>query len=77
MKITVQSTTKITRVCIDGEVVPARVWEGTTDSGIPVHAYITRISPQQRHDLDQFDREFEECAKPSAGVVIIPDILIF
>ena len=34
-----------------GAVVPARIWEGTTESGVPVVVFVTRISPQT-HDLE-------------------------
>lgn len=40
MKITLESTSKI--VELNG--VPARVWEGKSESGIPCHAFITRIA---------------------------------
>ncbi len=40
MKITVENTTKI--VTLNG--VPARIWEGFTESGIKCHCYITRIA---------------------------------
>ncbi len=37
MKIILDSTTKL----VDLNGVPARVWEGCTQDGVPVHAYIT------------------------------------
>ena len=40
MKITVENTSKI--VTLNG--VPARIWEGFTESGIECHCYITRIA---------------------------------
>ena len=40
MKVTLESTTKI--VELNG--VQARIWEGTTEGGIRVHAFITRIA---------------------------------
>ena len=50
MKITIESTEKIVwldlRETAHSKVeVPARVWEGITESGIPVHCFITRIAP--------------------------------
>lgn len=66
MKITVESTTKV--VTLNG--VPARIWEGTTESGHRVHCFVTRIAC----DVDnaaaraEFDAELQECRVPSADV---------
>lgn len=49
MRVTIDSTSELVRIEVDGHIVPARRWEGATDSGIPVVAYLTRISPQTRH----------------------------
>lgn len=43
MKVTVESTPKI--VEING--VPARVWQGQTEGGIPVIAFLTRIAAER------------------------------
>lgn len=66
MKIEIESTTKI--VELDG--VPARIWEGNTDSGIPVHCFITRIAIDKTDDAanEQFARELAECKAPSAEI---------
>jgi hypothetical protein len=75
MKITLESTTKMVQFvrAENGERVamPARLWEGTTDTGIPVHAFITRIAPTIENPpdeiKDQFARELVECVAPTAG----------
>lgn len=73
MKITLQSTTKL--VHVNG--VPARIWEGHTDSGIAVHCYVTRIAaPKDGADLTQFELELQEHAAPSAEIAAIPLRLI-
>ena len=64
MKINSESTEKI--VELDG--VPARVWQGKTESGIEVHCFVTRISPQQNEDLEQFEQELKEQKAPSPAV---------
>ena len=66
MKITIESTTKV--VDLDG--IPARIWEGKTDSGIPVHCFITRIAVDKDDEVanEQFRRELAECKPPSAEV---------
>jgi len=67
MKITIENTTKI----VDLNGVPARIWEGTTESGIPVHCFITRIAVPKDADestLACFARELEEQRAPSAMI---------
>ncbi len=68
MKITIESTDKI--VELNG--VPARIWEGTTKAGIPMHAYITRVAVREDADADEFERELAEQKKPSEAVQGIP-----
>lgn len=62
MKVTIESTTKITE--LDG--VPARIWEGETESGIKVHCFITRIAiDKYEKRVDEFENELQEQKKPS------------
>ncbi len=72
MKITIENTTKV--VELNG--VPARIWEGHTDSGIPVHCYITRVAVKEGLDCTQFERELAAQRKPSAAIEAIPLRLI-
>ena len=72
MKITIESTTKI--VELNG--VPARIWEGKTESGISVHCFVTRIAADEHADLSQFEQELKEQRKPSSDVDSIPLRLI-
>lgn len=65
MVVTLRSTTKLVELETPSGRVPARVWEGTTDSGIPVHALITRIAVHGDEDVAQFERELQECAAPT------------
>ena len=64
MKITIESTQKM--VTLDG--VPARIWQGQTENGIPVHCYVTRIAVAADADCSQFERELEEHAEPRPEV---------
>jgi len=68
MKVTLESTDKIVKLVTSGGEIPARVWEGTTDSGIPCHAFITRIAVDQEAATDQFQRELLETRHPSPAV---------
>lgn len=68
MHVTLRSTTKI--VTLNG--VPARIWEGETGSGIPCHAYVTRIAVDKDEDSGEFDRDLQEHEVPSAEIEAIP-----
>lgn len=72
MQVQLESTTKF--VTVNG--VPARVWEGRTSSGIPVHAYITRIAVHEDQDHAEFERELQACRSPSVDVAALPHKLI-
>jgi hypothetical protein len=68
MKVLLESTSKI--VHLNG--VPARVWEGATESGIKVNAFITRIAVHKDEDSSEFEVELKEQKTPSAEVQAIP-----
>jgi hypothetical protein len=68
MKITIESTSKI--IEING--VPARVWEGQTESGIAVHCFITRIAVDKENDTAQFDKELQQTKAPTADIQSYP-----
>ena len=75
MKITIESTDKI--VTLNG--VPARIWQGKTDSGVELHAYVTRVAVRNDAPAEEqarFARELQEHAAPSADVQGIPTRLI-
>ncbi len=65
MIVRLTSTTKIVDLTTPTGIVLARVWEGVTESGIPVHAFITRIGVERTADNAQFERELIECRAPS------------
>jgi len=68
VKVTLESTSKIVEV----NGVPCRIWQGETESGIPVHAFITRIAVHKDADASQFERELQTCRAPSADVQAYP-----
>ena len=76
MKVQLESTTKLVELDTGNGRVPARIWEGRTASGIPVHAYVTRIAVHESEDASQFEAELKEQRKPSAAVEAIPMRLI-
>jgi hypothetical protein len=72
MRITIESTSKV--VTLNG--LPARIWEGKTDSGIPCHVYVTRIAVDRDDDSAEFERELQEHKPPSEEIEAIPLRLI-
>ena len=81
MKITIESTTKIVQLKTQsGAVVAARIWEGHTASGTPVHCFVTQICPTITDQSDprfkEFERELLEQVAPSVEVEAIPLRLI-
>jgi hypothetical protein len=76
MKITIESTSKIVELqTITGGKMQARIWEGTTDDGVPVHCFITRITPTIPKDDPRqkaFVRELRETRAPSPEIDVYP-----
>jgi hypothetical protein len=71
LKITIESTDKI--VELDG--IPARIWEGKTESGIELHCLVTRVLVKEGLPVShyhQFEKELQEQRKPSSAVEAIP-----
>ncbi|MCX5495765.1 hypothetical protein OSH11_13710 [Kaistia dalseonensis] len=74
MNITIRNTDRL----IDVNGVPARIWEGQTDAGVPVLCLVTRISPQSLDPaaIETFARELTETTPPTDAAVAIPARLI-
>jgi hypothetical protein len=77
MKIQIESTTKVVEFQIGNARVPARIWEGHTEDGTPVHCYITRICPSIPQPLpkdieEKFAADLQEQAAPTSAVQSIP-----
>lgn len=71
MKITIESTTQLAEV----NGLPTRIWEGTTETGIPVICLITRVAVSNDETPavhEQFKQELLECKPPSAAVEAFP-----
>jgi len=76
MKIAIESTDRIVEINAGGGRVPARVWEGKTESGIRVQCLVTRIGAPAGEDLEQFERELKECAPPAAEQMFPPRLVL-
>jgi len=72
MKVMAESTSKIVQV----NGVPARIWEGTTEAGVPCHLFVTRVAVVEGADQTQFEAELQECKPPSPEVAAIDARLV-
>lgn len=72
MHVNLESTDKVVMLVINGVEVPARIWEGRTGTGVPVHAFITRVGVDRAEDTSQFERELTEHRAPTALIEAIP-----
>lgn len=61
MRIHIEGTSQMVEV----NGVPARVWEGTTDSGQRVFCCVTRIATPESEDQSKFQAELREQKPPS------------
>jgi hypothetical protein len=68
MKVTLESTSKI--VTLNG--VQCRIWEGTTESGVQMHAFVMLVAAKEGQDLTQFERELKQMRTPSPEIEAIP-----
>lgn len=69
MKATIESTEKI----VEFNGIPVRVWEGTTESGIKIHCYITRVAiNSSEKKTKEFEEELKLQKPPSAETKAIP-----
>src|SRR5437899_198422 len=69
MIVTLHSTDKIVELTLNGQTLPARLWEGETASGIACHAFITRIAVHQDLDASEFERELQEKHAPVSAAL--------
>jgi hypothetical protein len=78
MKMTLQSTTKIVELrSRSGGVMQARIWEGTTENGVPVHAFITRVACHKDEDNSELERDLREHVAPSDNIGKAYDLRFF
>ena len=69
MKITLESTTKIVELrSRNGATMQARIWEGTTERGIPIHAFIPQVACHKHEDNSELERDLHEHRAPSSEV---------
>lgn len=85
MKIIVESTAKIVALVVDGHDIHTRVWQGETESGMPVQAFIALVTPDISIvitaetaivKLRRYNDEAADNADPWPTVAAIPPRLI-
>lgn len=65
MKVELHNTATVVELIVSGVRVPARIWEGTTETGIPITAFITRIAVDRQEDTAECERELLETSPSS------------
>ncbi len=66
MTITITSTDRVVEVQTPAGEIPARVWEGKTESGISVWCLVTRVGVYASSYQSQFERELAEQPAPAS-----------
>ena len=71
VELHLRPTSKLVSLVVDGAEVPARIWQGKTATGIPVHAFITRVAVERGrpvHEYTEFEQALEETEAPRPEV---------
>jgi hypothetical protein len=68
MKAQIESTTKIITLVVNGAEIPARIWEGRTEKGVPCHFFVTRVAVANDQDKTEFTQELQEHVPPTAAI---------
>jgi hypothetical protein len=76
MHLHIEPTDRVVELVNGDAVMPARVWEGQTDNGIPVICWITRVAAERARDLSELDAALAEQRPPSAGALEFPRRMI-
>jgi len=72
MMVTLVSTLKI--VELNG--IATRIWEGRTEAGVPVHAFIPRLGVAKDADQETFRRELQAVSSPSEAIAALPSKMV-
>lgn len=72
MKILLESTSAFVTLDTPDGSVPARLWEGTTASGVPLHAYVVRVFANNLDHAAELEGEMlTEQREPSPQVLAL------
>lgn len=73
MKVTVEPTSTVVNITINGVEVPLRIYVGSTDSGTPVELFTFSIVPAATH-ADRFASEIPPFMKRTREVAKIGNL---
>ncbi len=69
MRMTIESTDRLVEVRVAGASVPARVWEGHTERGVPVAVLVTRVAAHLDSNQAEFEKDLKETRPPSTHAI--------
>lgn len=69
MRMTIESTDRLVEVVAQGVPVPARVWEGKTERGVPVAVLVSRIAAHLEANQAEFEADLRETRAPSRDAI--------
>ena len=72
MKATIESTTRMVQV----NGVPARIWEGRTESGIEIILYVALVAHAADAPPTEFEKELRIMKDPSPKADAVPDNVV-
>lgn len=72
MRVQLESTDRIVTLNVNGVDVPARIWQGETEHGVAVYAYVTRVMVSNADDHAEFERDLLEAVAPRPVVAALP-----
>jgi hypothetical protein len=72
MMIHIAPTSRTVELVTEHGPVPARIWEGETDGGLPVICWVTRVAAKRDDDLSELETALAEQRPPSAEAQEFP-----
>lgn len=70
MKVTLEPTSLFTHV----NGVRCRIWQGTTERGVQVHAHVALVGVDKADDASELDRALKEVKPPRADLLAFADL---
>lgn len=69
--MSIESTDRIVEIQAAGGIrsVPARVWEGKTERGVPVAVLVTQVAAHLESDQSEFEADLAETRPPSPHAI--------
>jgi hypothetical protein len=74
--LTIEPTSRIVDIVTEQGTIPARVWQGKTDSGIEVAVLVTRVATHRDNDMTEFDRTLLPQPPGAVAVEAFPNRMI-